>query len=82
MRGRDVLSRKTGRPKTKFYITLMARLPLPLADQVKAYATQHRLTISAVIRLGLGSMVSSTDQGKDQAVSLIPIIEGVHDVHE
>ena len=37
----------------KAYTTLMARLPQELADQVKQYASQHRCTVSELIRDGL-----------------------------
>ena len=50
---RDVGARRTGRPKTKFYVTLMARVPLTLALQAKAYARDHLLSISEVLRTGL-----------------------------
>src|SRR5262245_10273060 len=42
--------RPRGRPKTKEYVTLMARVDLTLADQVKRYASLHRQPISVVIR--------------------------------
>src|SRR5262245_10981215 len=45
--------RPRGRPKTKEYVTLMARVDLTLADQVKRYAALHRQPISVVIRDGL-----------------------------
>ena len=42
--------RPRGRPKTKEYVTLMARVDIALADQVKRYASLHRQPISVVIR--------------------------------
>src|SRR5215510_16070098 len=39
-----------GRPKTKEYVTLMARVDVTLAEQVKRYASLHRQPISVVIR--------------------------------
>jgi hypothetical protein len=45
--------RPRGRPKTKEYVTLMARVDISLADQVKRYASLHRQPISVVIRDGL-----------------------------
>jgi hypothetical protein len=42
--------RPRGRPKTKAYVTLMARVDLTLADEVKRYASLHRQPISVVIR--------------------------------
>src|SRR5712691_4540744 len=45
--------RPRGRPKTKEYVTLMARVPQDLADQAQRYAGQHRQTMSDVLRDGL-----------------------------
>src|SRR5712691_9290093 len=45
--------RPRGRPKTKEYVTLMARVPQDLADQAKRYAGQQRQTMSDVLRDGL-----------------------------
>lgn len=45
--------RPRGRPKTHEYVTLMARVPLALADQARRYAGRHRQTMSAVLRDGL-----------------------------
>jgi hypothetical protein len=42
--------RTRGRPKTKAYVTLMARIDIALADQVKRYASLHRQPISMAIR--------------------------------
>lgn len=42
-----------GRPRTKEYATLMARIPQELVDQVTRYAGLHRQSISVVIREGL-----------------------------
>jgi hypothetical protein len=42
--------RPRGRPKTKEYVTLMARVDIALADEVKRYASLHRQPISVVIR--------------------------------
>ena len=42
--------RPRGRPKTKEYVTLMARVDIILADEVKRYASLHRQPISVVIR--------------------------------
>ena len=42
--------RPRGRPKTKESVTLMARVDLTLADEVKRYASLHRQPISVVIR--------------------------------
>ena len=45
--------RPRGRPKTKEYETLMARMPKKLVDRVKRYAKKHQLSISELIRTGL-----------------------------
>jgi len=42
--------RPRGRPKTKEYVTLMARVDSTVADEVKRYASLHRQPISVVIR--------------------------------
>src|SRR2546430_4711464 len=42
--------RPRGRPKVKEYVTLMPRVDVALADQVKRYAALHRQPISLVIR--------------------------------
>src|SRR5262245_40291551 len=42
--------RPRGRPKTKEYVTLMARMDVTLADRIKRYAATHRQPISAVLR--------------------------------
>ena len=42
--------RPRGRPKTKEYSTLMARVPPELADRVKRYAAAHRQPIAVVMR--------------------------------
>lgn len=42
--------RPKGRPKTKEYITLMARVPQKLADRVQRYAHLHQQPISMVLR--------------------------------
>lgn len=45
--------RPRGRPKTKEYVTLMARVPRDMAGQVRRYASLRRQTISDVLRDGL-----------------------------
>ncbi len=49
--------RPRGRPKTKEYVTLMARVDVALADQVKRYASLHRQPISLVIRDALSLLM-------------------------
>jgi integrase len=44
------MTKPTGRPKTKEYVTLMARVDVTLADRVKRYAAAHRQPISVVMR--------------------------------
>lgn len=55
--------RPRGRPKTKEYVTLMARIPQELVDQVKQYALLHRQPISVVIREGLLLLLESDPYG-------------------
>jgi hypothetical protein len=45
--------RPPGRPKTKEYETLTARVPQDIADHARAYASRHRQTLSDVLRDGL-----------------------------
>lgn len=45
--------RPPGRPKTKEYVTLMARVPQDLADQARRYAGLKQQTLSEVLREGL-----------------------------
>src|SRR4029453_7189890 len=45
------------RPKTKEYVTLMARVDTALADQVKRYAGLHRQPLSVVIRDALSLLM-------------------------
>jgi len=45
--------RPRGRPKTKEYVTFMARVPQDLADRVHRYAGLHQQPISVVLRDGL-----------------------------
>ena len=42
--------RPRGRPKTKEYVTLMARVDVTLADRVKRYAAAHRQPMAVVMR--------------------------------
>ena len=44
--------RPRGRPKTKEYVTLMARFPQDLAEQIERYAGRKQQTISEVLRDG------------------------------
>src|SRR5438093_13416383 len=49
--------RPRGRPKVKEYVTLMARVDVALADQVKRYASLHRQPLSVVIRDALSLLM-------------------------
>lgn len=53
--------RPPGRPKTKEYVTLMARVPLDVATQAKRYAGLHRQTISDVLRDSLLILLQEED---------------------
>jgi hypothetical protein len=53
--------RPRGRPKTKEYVTLMARVDVALAEQVQRYARLKRQTISEVLRDGLQVLLSDQD---------------------
>lgn len=55
--------RPIGRPKTKEYITLMARIPQDLVDRVKQYAALHRQPVSVVIREGLLLLLENDPYG-------------------
>ena len=51
-----------GRPKTKEYVTLVARVPADLAALVKRYATEHgSLPVSELIREGLEWRIGDGD---------------------
>jgi hypothetical protein len=50
-----------GRPKTKEYSTLLARVPQDLVDRVKRYASVHRSTIAELIRDGLEWRITEGD---------------------
>ncbi len=52
-----------GRPKTKEYATLMARIPQELVERVTRYAGLHRQSISVVIREGLLLLLESDPYG-------------------
>jgi hypothetical protein len=59
--------RPRGRPKTKAYVTLMARVDITLADQVKRYASLHRQPISVVIRDALALLMEEYPFAGDRA---------------
>jgi hypothetical protein len=57
--------RPRGRPKTKEYVALMARVDVALADRVKRYAAAHRQSISIVIRDALTFLMEEYPSGAD-----------------
>jgi hypothetical protein len=58
--------RPRGRPKTKKYVTLMARVPQEMADRVKRYAAAHRQPLSVVIRDALVLLMEEYPSGADR----------------
>lgn len=56
--------RPPGRPKTKKYVTLMARVPQDVADQAKRYARLHRHTMSDVLRESLLRLLQEEDPSR------------------
>jgi hypothetical protein len=58
--------RPRGRPKTKEYVTLMARVPQEMADRVKRYAAAHRQPLSVVIRDALVLLMEEYPSGADR----------------
>ena len=59
--------RPRGRPKTKEYVTLMARVGVTLADRVKRYAAAHRQPISVVMRDALVLLMDEYPSSADRA---------------
>ena len=59
--------RPRGRPKTKEYVTLMARVDVAQADEVKRYASMHRQPISVVIRDALTLLMDEYPFAGDRA---------------
>ena len=60
--------RPRGRPKTKEYVTLMARVDIALADEVKRYASLHRQPMSVVIRDALTLLMDEYPCAADRSV--------------
>jgi hypothetical protein len=58
--------RPRGRPKTKAYVTLMARVPQEMADRVQRYAAAHRQPLSVVIRDALVLLMEEYPSGADR----------------
>ena len=61
--------RPRGRPKTKEYVTLMARVDVALAAQVKRYAALHRQPLSVVIRDALALLIEEYPAEVDRTAS-------------
>jgi len=59
--------RPRGRPKSKEYSTLMARVPKELVDRVKRYAAAHRQPISVVMRDALLLLMDEYPSSVDRA---------------
>jgi hypothetical protein len=59
--------RPRGRPKTKEYVTLMARVDITLAAEVKRYASLHRQPISVVIRDALTLLMEEYPCASDRS---------------
>ena len=59
--------RPRGRPKTKEYSTLMARVPQELADRVKRYAAAHRQPIAVVLRDALLLLMDEYPSSADRS---------------
>src|SRR5438093_10831554 len=57
--------RPRGRPKVKEYVTLMARVDVALADQVKRYSSLHRQPLSVVLRDALTLLMDEYPSGAD-----------------
>ena len=50
-----------GRPKTKEYVTLLARVPADLAELVKRYAGEHGQSVAELIREGVEWRIGDGD---------------------
>jgi hypothetical protein len=59
--------RPRGRPKTKEYSTLIARVPQELADRVKRYAAAHRQPIAVVMRDALLLLMDEYPSSADRS---------------
>src|SRR6516165_6434821 len=53
--------RPVGRPETKEYVTLLARVPADLAELVKRYASQHGQSVATLIREGVEWRIGDGD---------------------
>jgi hypothetical protein len=60
--------RPRGRPKTKESVTLMARVDMPLANEVKRYASLHRQPLSVIIRDALTLLMDEYPFAGDRSV--------------
>src|SRR5712692_12972 len=72
--------RPPGRPKTKEYVTLMARVPQDAAAQAKRYASRHRQAMSDVLRDGLLMLLQEGDPYRPYVSDMNAAQEIVSDV--
>ena len=61
--------RPRGRPKTKEYVTLMARFPQELADRLDRYMARKQQTVSDVLRDGVLMLLQDDDDAYRPFVS-------------
>lgn len=62
-----------GRPKTREYSTLVARVPTDLVSRVKLYAEEHgEISVAEVIKTGLKRVVGESNGAEVQPASRIP----------
>ena len=71
-----------GRPKTKEYVTLMARVPLELVDQARRYAARKRQPISEVLRDGLVLLLEQEDTAPHYVYDRNPLPVKMSDTKE
>jgi hypothetical protein len=64
----------------KAYTSVVARIPQGLADQVKQYASQHRCSVSELIREGLEMRLDAQVPGRSHTSSSDPGGEVFHEV--
>src|SRR5215471_5439175 len=53
--------RPVGRPKTKEYVTLLARVPADLAELAKRYAVEHGQSVAELMREGVEWRIGDGD---------------------
>ena len=74
--------RPPGRPKTKWYVTVMTRIPEDLAAQAKRYAALHRHTMSDVLRDGLLLILQEQIMSDVNPLPAVEVREIVSDTKE